>query len=70
MEGLGTNVCNYIEYLFGGEAVKKYIDFLNREPVQYIRVNTLKTSKEKTASFLKSYYGIETEEIPGMPVAL
>jgi 16S rRNA (cytosine1407-C5)-methyltransferase len=70
LEGLGTNVYNYIEFLFGGEAVKKYIDFLNREPVQYIRVNTLKTSKEKTSSFLKSYYGIETEEIPGLPVAL
>jgi NOL1/NOP2/sun family putative RNA methylase len=70
LEGLGTNVCNYIDYLFGGEAVKKYMDFLNREPVQYIRVNTLKTSIEKTASFLKSYYGIETEEIPGLPAAL
>ncbi|MDR3610645.1 MAG: RsmB/NOP family class I SAM-dependent RNA methyltransferase [Ignavibacteriaceae bacterium] len=70
MEGLGTNVCNYIEYLFGNEAVKSYIDFLNREPVQYIRINTLKTTRERISSFFRSNFGIETENIPGMPAAL
>ena len=70
MEGLGTNVCNYIEYLFGENAVKTYIDFLNREPVQYIRINTLKTSRDKLSSFFRSNFGIETENIPGMPSAL
>jgi 16S rRNA (cytosine1407-C5)-methyltransferase len=70
LEGLGTNVCNYIEYLFGENAVKTYIDFLNREPVQYIRINTLKTSRDRISSFFRSNFGIETENIPGMPSAL
>jgi 16S rRNA (cytosine1407-C5)-methyltransferase len=70
LEGLGTNVGNYIEYLFGADAVKSYLDFLNNNPVQYIRVNTLKSTRERTSSILYSNYGIETENIPGLPSAL
>lgn len=70
MEGLGTNVYNYIESLFGSEAVKSYIDFVNKTPTQYLRVNTLKTNRERISDQLKNYYGVETEFIPGVPAAL
>jgi len=70
LEGLGTNVYNYIEFLFGLEAVRSYIDFVNREPTQYLRVNTLKTNRERTSEQLKNYYDIETEFIPGIASAL
>ena len=70
MEGLGTNVYNYIESLFGSEAVKSYIDFVNREPTQYIRVNTLKTNRDRTSAQLMKYYCIATEGIPGVAAAL
>jgi 16S rRNA (cytosine1407-C5)-methyltransferase len=70
LEGLGTNVYNYIEFLFGIEAVRSYIDFVNRESTQYLRVNTLKTNRERTSEQLKNYYGVETEFIPGIVSAL
>jgi len=70
LEGLGTNVYNYIETLFGSEAVKCYLEFVNKEPTQYLRVNSLKTNSEKTSRQLKEYYGVETECIAGIPAAL
>ncbi len=70
MEGLGTNVYNYIESLFGNDAVKSYLDFVNKEPTQYLRVNTLKSNRDRTSDQLFKYYGIETECIAGVPAAL
>ena len=65
-----SNIYKYLSGLYSEEYAKKYVDFINEDPVPYIRVNTLKTSSSKLAPVLEKEYGIKSEEIPGIPGSL
>ncbi len=46
------------------------MQFINEEPAQYIRTNSLKIKNEKLATALKNNYGILTEGISSIPHSL
>jgi 16S rRNA (cytosine1407-C5)-methyltransferase len=66
----GSNIYKYLSGLYDEDYAEKYIEFINENPVPYIRVNTLKTSSLKLAAALEKEYGITSEEIPGIPGSL
>ena len=67
---ISNNILTYLTSLFGEDAAKKYIEFIKQAPTQYIRVNSLKTTKEELANKLLRDYEIKTEEIDGFPNSL
>ncbi len=66
----GEKIKSYISGLFGEENLLKFIEFINKEPRQFLRVNTLKISPEQLSIKLKERYGIETKTIPEIYSAL
>ncbi len=66
----GEKIKSYVSYLFGEKNFSRFIDFINSEPNQYLRTNSLKTTTVFVREKLNSKYGIETETIPGIPDAL
>lgn len=67
---VSDNIFSYISSLYGEQAAKNYVDFIKREPAQYIRVNTIKTNKKELAQRLFNDYSISTHEIPSINNAL
>ncbi len=65
-----NNLYNYFRYLFGEESANKYINFIQNKPAQYLRINSLKTTKNKLIKKLKEYYKIQTESLPDFPYSL
>ncbi len=63
---ISENIQTYLNSLYGESSAQKYIDFISRDPVQYIRVNRLKTTRAELAATLKKEYSIETEAIPNI----
>jgi 16S rRNA (cytosine1407-C5)-methyltransferase len=70
MAVFSSNISAYLNKLFGEDAAKKFSEFINKEPSQYIRVNRLKTTPEKLISVLQEDYDIKAEAIPGINSAL
>ena len=70
MSQVSNKIYKYLNSLYGESSAKKYIDFINEEPSQYIRVNKLKTSKEKLSQTLWKDYNIKAEGIEGIKNAL
>ena len=66
----GEKIKSYISGLFGEKNLSGFIDFINLEPYQYLRVNSLKTTPAAISKKLFEKYGIETKEIPEIPFAL
>jgi len=66
----GEKIKSYLSNLFGEEYLSRFIELINSEPSQYIRINSLKTSVGEVRKNLSERYGIETEEIPEFPLAL
>lgn len=66
----GEKIKSYISDLFGEKNLSRFIELINSEPKQYIRINSLKTTVEKIKNNLFKRYGIETEKIDDMPSAL
>lgn len=66
----GENINSYLLSLFGEKNLSRFIDFINCEPAQYLRVNSLKTTSDSLSPKIFKNYGIETEKIPGMPFSL
>ncbi len=66
----GEKIKTYVGLLFGEKNLADYISFINSEPHQYLRVNSLKTTPELISKKLFERYAIETEAIAGMPFAL
>jgi 16S rRNA (cytosine1407-C5)-methyltransferase len=56
----------YLDKLFGEDAARKFSDFIEKEPAQYIRVNKIKTSAPELASVLEKDYGIISRQVPGI----
>jgi len=67
---VSENIKSYLNSLYGKDAAGNYIDFIKREPAQYIRINPLKAKKDNLRQRLKEDLSIETEEIKSIPNAL
>jgi 16S rRNA (cytosine1407-C5)-methyltransferase len=60
---VSQNIYDYLSSLYGNKSAEKYLNFIDREPTQYIRVNTERISKNELAEILYSKYQIKTEPI-------
>lgn len=67
---LSSNIYNYFSSLYGKDSADQYLKFIDSEPAQYIRINSLKTDKQTLAKTLEEKYSIFTEELPGLEIAL
>ena len=67
---VSEKVLSYIENIYGKNSSKLYLDFINSDPTQYIRANSLKIERTKLAKIIRDNYGIETETIPSLPNSL
>jgi 16S rRNA (cytosine1407-C5)-methyltransferase len=66
----GEKIKSYIRSTFGEKNLSSFFEFINSEPVQYLRINPLKTTSENIRKRLFERYGIETAVIPEIPFAL
>jgi len=67
LKEVSGDIFSYLRNLWGETSAKKYIEFISRKPSQYIRINTIKTNREKLISDLSRDYGIKTEPCIGIP---
>jgi NOL1/NOP2/sun family putative RNA methylase len=67
---ISQNILTYLNSLYGDDSARKYSEFINEEPTQYLRVNLLKATKEELINTLKSNYSVEAEDIAGIPFAI
>lgn len=65
MSQISTKIFDYLASLYGEESSKAYLEFIEKEPSQYIRVNSLKADPQKLAETLLNDYGIKTETVAG-----
>ncbi len=70
MKEISSGIFDYLKNLWGENSVKKYVEFISGEPSQYIRINKIKTDREKLSAELFRDYGIKTEPCPGIPGCL
>lgn len=70
MTEVSSNIIEYLNSLFGEELTAKYLKFIDEEPLRYLRINTLKTGRNELKNTLKTEYGIETEDVEGIDIAL
>jgi 16S rRNA (cytosine1407-C5)-methyltransferase len=61
---VSQKIFDYITSLYGESSAKKYLDFIDQEPTQYIRVNRDKISVEELSNSLDIKYQIKTEIVP------
>lgn len=67
---LSNSIYDYFSSLYGKNSADKYLEFIENEAAQYIRVNRLKTDTDTVLLKLKEKYLIESEKIPGFEHAL
>ncbi len=67
---ISGHISDYLTGLFGEAEVARFVELLGNPRKQSIRVNTLKTSREKLKPVLVLKYGIVTEEHPDISDAL
>jgi 16S rRNA (cytosine1407-C5)-methyltransferase len=67
---ISDKVYNYLTNLFGEGSAKKYLDFVEENPSVYIRVNSLKISRDNLVNRLKKRYNIESEIFTSLPNAI
>ncbi len=70
MSQVSNKIQDYLNSLYGKSSAKKYLEFINEEPTQYLRVNKLKTTREKLSSSLLQEYEIKTELVKEINTAL
>jgi 16S rRNA (cytosine1407-C5)-methyltransferase len=63
-------VYEYLTEVYGESSAKKYLNFVQENPSVYVRVNTLKTSRNLLVKKLSERYGIETDHFDALPDAL
>ena len=67
---VNSSISNYLEKIYNKKTAKEYLDFINSNASQYIRVNSLKINPVDLAQNLFNYYGIESEIVPEIPNCL
>jgi len=60
---VSDRIYNYISVLYGKESADKYLAFIKKEPIQYIRVNTSRISREELSTVLSEKYQIKTVQV-------
>ena len=70
MAEISQTILSYLNSLYGDDSARKYSDFINEEPAQYLRVNLLKTNKQEVTATLRDNYSVIAEDMPGLPFAL
>lgn len=70
MTDISNNIFTYISSLYGEKAAQKFAEFIKKEPVQYLRINSIKTDIRKISQKLLQTYSVETEKIPNLNNAL
>jgi 16S rRNA (cytosine1407-C5)-methyltransferase len=70
LKEISSGIFDYLKNLWGENSAKKYVEFISSKPSQYIRVNKIKTNREKLSAELFRDYGIKTESCPGIPGCL
>ena len=66
MAELSHKIQSYVKSLFGEENLTKFIESINVSPSQFIRINLLKTTREKISRILSNKYRIKTESVPDL----
>jgi 16S rRNA (cytosine1407-C5)-methyltransferase len=61
---ISENIINYITSIYGSALTKSYQELVNKEPIQYIRVNLSKISPQELSFTLDKNFGIKCEQIP------
>ena len=67
---ISGRVYEYLSEVYGESSAKKYLNFVQEIPAVYVRVNTLKTSRDLLIKKLSERYGIETDHFDILPDAL
>lgn len=70
MTNVSENIISYLNSLYGSDASKMYLEFIEEEPAQYIRVNQLKITCDALAEKLFKNYSIKTLPVDNVPYAL
>lgn len=70
MSQISNKISDYLNSLYGESSAKNYLDFIRKEPTRYIRVNPLKTNREKLSAVLLKDYGIKTEPLKEIDCAI
>ncbi len=60
---VSDKIYNYISALYGKESADKYLAFIEKEPTQYIRVNTSRISTEELSNIILKKYQIKTKRV-------
>lgn len=60
---VSQNIYDYFSSIYGKDSADKYLEFIEKEPTQYIRINISKISKEELSKLLFEKYQIKTEPI-------
>jgi 16S rRNA (cytosine1407-C5)-methyltransferase len=60
---VSDKIYSYLTETFGEEVANNYRDFVQKEPVKYIRVNERKINRDSLATRLYDIYGIQTEPV-------
>ncbi len=69
MTNFDSKAFEYIDNSFGSDTARKYKDFIETTPVDYIRINSLKTDSRKLKSILENKYSIEIQSVDSIPNA-
>jgi NOL1/NOP2/sun family putative RNA methylase len=67
---IGNKIIEYLGSLYDEASAKKYVEFINEEPTQYLRANRLKTSREELSYNLLKEYEIKTAPVNRIESAL
>lgn len=60
---VSQKIYEYFKTLYGKDSADKYLEFIDKELTQYIRINTAKISREYLGDLLFSKYQIKTEPL-------
>ena len=60
---VSKNIYDYFSSIYGKESADKYLEFIKKDPAQYIRINTSKITKNELSELLADKYTIVTEPV-------
>lgn len=60
---VSQNIYDYFLKIYGKESADKYLEFIDKEPTQYIRVNTSRITKDELSKILYEKYQVKSEPI-------
>lgn len=60
---VSQKIYDYFSSLYGKDSADKYLQFIDQDSAQYIRVNTSKISKDILSGLLNEKYAIKTEPV-------